>query len=646
MITRPPSAGVPDAPGSYQFLDAAGRVIYVGKALSLRKRLASYFQEPGRLAGRTRQMVEAAASVEWIEVRNEVEALVLEANLIKAHKPRFNVRMMDDKTYPYVAVTLGDAWPRVAVVREAKRKGVRYFGPYVNVGAIRQTVAELTRSMPIRTCSDAKLGRHEKLGRPCLLYHIERCSGPCVGAVTKEAYEGYVREMTSFLEGDSRSVVGRLTTSMHDAARDLDFERAARLRDRLAAVDAVLESQQMVSDRPEDFDVIAEDGDDLETAVQVFSVRRGMVVGRRAFVLDKPEDLTPAELVGRILESVYDEPVLGVPRLILVPGEPDSVGVYESWLAAKRGGPVRVSVPKRGAKRSLQETVRHNATQALARHAMMRASDHNSRARALAELQEILCMPEAPLRIECYDMSHLQGQDYVGSMVVLEDGIAKRSDYRRFRIRSVPGNDDYAAMAEVLERRLRRFLEDRGGDPGRNADPGRSADRGRSAGPEEGGAAAKSSGRPVRRPFAYPPQLIIVDGGKGQLAVAERVVQELGLAGRVSLASLAKRLEEVYVPGRSEPIIVARPSEALYLLQRARDESHRFAIRYHRAVRARRVPSGPLEGIRGLGPKRRERLVRQLGSARAVAEASLEDLREISWLPEDVAERIWDRLHA
>jgi excinuclease ABC subunit C len=617
MVQRPATGTIPDAPGSYQFKDAAGRVIYVGKAASLRSRLSNYFQDPRNLNPRTAQMVQSADTVEWIEVRNEVEALMLEYSLIKQHRPRFNIRLRDDKSYPFLAITMDEMWPRAMVMRGRKRKGVRYFGPYAHAYAIRDTLDLLVRSFPIRTCSPGKFNEHQRLGRPCLLYHIEKCSGPCVGEIELMPYRQLVEELTQFLDGDTDEIVKRLTTEMKDAAKELQFERAARLRDRLAAVNRAIEKQQMVAERSEDIDVIGIADDDLEAAVQVFYVRKGRVVGRKGFIVDKVEDLSPGGLIDRILEQLYgDEPPLGVPKQVLVPVEPDDLATYEEWLAHVRGSRVQIRVPMRGDKRDLHETVTRNAKEEFTRHRLRRASDHNSRSRALTELQDLLHMPEAPLRIECYDMAHLQGTDYVGSMVVLEDGLPAKREYRKFKIKGVAGNDDYAAMEEVLTRRLTAYVDERDRPL---------ADRIEGARPSK---------------FAYPPQLLLVDGGKGQLGVAEKVVRSLGLEDEIQVASLAKRFEEVYVPGSSDPVNVPRGSEALYMLQRIRDEAHRFANTFHGDLRGKRMTKSWLDGIPGLGEVRRTRLLKELGGSKAVRQASLETLKELPWLPDAVAEAI------
>ncbi len=596
----------------------------MGKARSLRQRLSSYFQSPAALAPRTAQMVATATSVEWIQVRNEVEAVMLEYNLIKTHRPRFNIRLRDDKSYPFLAVTLDERWPRAMVMRGQRRKGVRYFGPYAQAYAIRETLDLLLRSFPIRTCSDAKFARHERAGRPCLLFDIERCVGPCTGGVSHERYEALVGELVDFLAGDTDEVVARLEAEMASAAESLEFERAARARDRLASVRKAIERQQMVTGRDEDIDVIGLEEDELEAAVQVFFVRRGRVVGRKGFVVDKVEDLDRPALVGHILEQLYAEPVLDIPREVLVPDLPSELDLWEDWLSSSRGARVHVRVPQRGDKRSLAETVSRNAAEAFTQHRLRRSADHNARAQALRALQEALELPVAPLRIECYDMSHIQGTDYVGSMVVMEDGLAKPSDYRRFKVTSVTGSDDTGAMEEVLTRRLTALLAER-------------SEHTRAAGPP--------SAPQSRRRFAYPPQLLLLDGGKGQLNVGVRVLRSLGLDTEIPVAALAKAFEEVYLPGRVAPVRIPRQSEALYLLQRIRDEAHRFAITYHRQLRAKRMKASVLDGIPGLGPVRRERLLKEMGSLKVLRAATEEDLLALSWLPDTVGRAVWAKLH-
>ncbi|MBO66520.1 MAG: excinuclease ABC subunit C [Actinobacteria bacterium] len=614
MALRPESGSVPDQPGSYQFKDAGGRIIYVGKAKSLRNRLNSYFQDARNLHPRTLQMLETAASVEWIEVATEVDALMLEYSLIQRHQPRFNVRLRDDKSYPFLCITLRDEWPRAMVMRGKRKRGNRYFGPFGHAHAIRETLDLLLRTFPIRTCSDNKFAEHQRLGRPCLLFHIEQCAGPCVGEISTEDYEGLVRKLIRFLEGDTDDVVKELNARMREASSATEFELAARLRDRLSSVERAIEKRQIAGTRNEDFDVIGLHDDELEASVQVFYVRKGRVMGQRGSIVDKVEDITQPDLIARIIEDLYhQENPIGMPKNVFVPSLPDRRGLYEQWLTKQRGSRVEIRVPMRGDKRALHETATRNAKETFTRHRLKRGTDHNSRARALQELQTHLQLPNAPLRIECYDMSHLQGTDYVGSMVVLEDAVPRKSEYRRFKIRDVGGNDDFAAMEEVLYRRFRNLLAEREA-PGEA--PGK---------------------------FAYPPQLVVVDGGKGQLGVAVRVLETLGLSDEIPVAALAKQFEEVFVPGRSTPIELPRGSEALYLLQRIRDESHRFAVNYHRVLRKKRMTRSVLDDISGLGDVRRKRLIKEFGGVRKVQQASLDELLALTWLPDPVAHAVHDR---
>jgi excinuclease ABC subunit C len=613
-VARPEPGSIPDAPGSYQFFDGQGRVIYVGKAKSLRSRLSNYFAPPYTLPDRTRQMVQSAERVEWIVAQNEVEAFFLEFNLIKQHRPRFNIRLKDDKSYPFLAVTLDEEWPRAMVMRGQKRKGVRYFGPFAHAYAIRETLDLLLRTFPIRTCTKAKFDRHHRLGRPCLYAHIEKCAAPCVDAITKEEYGKLIEDLLQFLDGDTDPVVKRLEQRMHESAGALEFELAARLRDQLASVRKAIERQQMVGSREEDYDLLGIEEDPLEASVQVFYVRKGRVVGRKGVIVDKVEDVETPALVARIVEQLYaDAPERDLPKEILVPVAPDDIELYEDFLSHNRGARVRIRVPQRGGKRELLATATVNAKESFARHKLRRASDHNARARALLALQESLDLPEAPLRIECFDISHTQGVEIVGSMVVMEDGLAKRSDYRRFKVRSLDGQDDFAAMEEVLSRRFRNYLRER----------------------DEGARAGKR--------FSYPPNLLLIDGGRGQLNVAVRVLEELGLED-IAVASLAKKFEEVYVPQLEEPIRIPRDSEALYLLQQVRDEAHRFAITYHRQLRGKRMTKSLLDDVPGLGPGRRARLLKQFGSVKKLRELDEEDLLALSWLPDTVGRNVYARL--
>ena len=615
-----PDGTIPVTPGSYQFRDAQGRVIYVGKAINLRSRVSSYFADPATLHPRTASMMSFAEKVEWIEVRNEVEALLLEYALIKEHKPRFNIRLQDDKSFPFMAITTDEEWPRAMMFRGKRRKGVRYFGPYVHPGAIRDTLELLLRTFPVRTCAASKFKQHERLGRPCLLFHIEKCSGPCVGEVSAADYKVHVDGLMKFLDGDNNEIVASMEKQMITASEVTDYERAAKIRDRLTAIHQVLEKQQMVGVQEDDIDVIGIAQDEITAAVQIFFVRKGRVIGRNGFVLDKVEDVSPELLVDRILENVYgDEPALGIPKQVLVPVLPESHEAVEKWLSDVRTTQVSVRVPMRGDKRELQETVTINASRELARHRLKRSADQHSRTMALNDLQKLLNLPQFPLRIECYDMAHLHGTDYVGSMVVLEDGLPAKSEYRRFKIKDVPGNDDYAAMREVLMRRLSAYkkerdlpITERGSKPGK---------------------------------FAYPPQLILVDGGKGQLGVAIDVVKELGLEDEIPVASLAKRLEEVFVPNFSIPIDVPRGSEALFMLQVIRDEAHRFANSFHRQLRGKRMKVSGLDGIAGLGAARKEKLMQVFGSMKSLREASAEEILAQSGLPQVVSQAVFNALH-
>ena len=616
-----PTGVIPETPGSYQFKDGAGRVIYVGKANNLRARINSYFAKVESLHPRTSNMVESAQSVEWIEVRNEVEALILEHSLINRYSPRFNIRLRDDKSYPFLAVTIDEQWPRAMVMRGRKRKGTRYFGPYPHPWAIHETLDLLLKTFPIRTCSAATFKQHERLGRPCLLFHIEKCSGPCVGSVTPESYGDLVSDFLQVMDGESDSVVSRLEKQMFDSSRLQDFERAAKYRDQLEAIKLALERQQMVGERDEDLDIIGIAEDEFEAAVQIFYVRKGRVVGRKGFIVDKVEDVTSSGLAALVVERLYDDaPILGLPKIVVLPFEPERKELLEQWLTQTRSTKVEIRVPLRGDKRELHELVTQNAKQELNRHRLRRAADHTARSRALSELQDLLGLPEAPLRIECYDMAHLQGTDYVGSMVVLEDGLPLKRDYRRFKIKSGQGNDDYAAMREVLTRRLTAYIKERDQPI---------SERGE---------------RPGK--FSYAPQLLVVDGGKGQLSVAEQVVRELGLEHEIPVASLAKKLEEVFIPGRSEPVEVPRGSDALFMLQVIRDEAHRFANRFHRELRGKRMTKSELDGIAGLGPARMKKLVAAFGGVKQVKNASREQLSELKWLPKSTADAVYEQFHS
>jgi excinuclease ABC subunit C len=558
-------------------------------------------------------MVEAASDVEWILTESEVEALHLELNLIKQHRPRYNVRYRDDKSYPYLAITLDEDYPRARVMRGAKRKGVKYYGPFAHAYAIRETLDLLLRTFPMRTCSQGVFDRCRRRGRPCLLFHIERCAGPCVHAVSAEEHRRIVLELCDFLDGNTRPVLRRLETAMKEAASREEYELAAKMRDQLDNVCRAIERQQMVSSENEDIDVVGVAEDELEAAFQVFFVRRGRVTGRKGFIVDKVEDLGTAELVSRLLERLYLDGE--IPRDVLVPVEPDDLDLLQRWLTEKRGTKVRIRVPQRGEKRALLETVTGNAREAFQQHRLKRSSDFAARARQLRELQVALGLEDAPLRIECFDISNTGPTEAVGSMVVFEDGLPKRSDYRRFAIKWTAGPDDVAMMGEVIRRRFVRLAGDDTHDGRR---PGR---------------------------FSYPPNLVVIDGGKGQLGRAVEIMADLGVNGVATIA-LAKRMEEVFLPDRPEPIQIPRTSEALYLLQQIRDEAHRFALTYHRLRRGRRMTESALDGIPGLGQARRKKLLREFGSLKRIREAPLADLENAPGIPKPVAHAVYEALHA
>jgi excinuclease ABC subunit C len=624
-LARPDTSSIPDAPGAYLFRDADGRVVYVGKATSLRKRLTSYWGKP--LHPRTEAMMAAAESVEWIVASNEVDALMLEYNLIKEHLPRFNIRYRDDKSYPYLALTVGERWPRAQVVRGARRKGVKYFGPFAHAYAIRETLDALTRVFPVRTCSNAFFDQRARARRPCLYYDIGRCAGPCVPevtGVTEETYRGHVDALADFLSGNERPVLRRLEREMREASGRQEYELAAKLRDQLVAARRALESQEMVLTQAENLDVIGLAEDDLEAAFQVFFVRKGRAMGRKGWIVDRVEELDRPGLLASFVRELYMERE-EVPPRILVPETPADADVLAKWLSSRRGGPVTFAVPRRGAKRKLLEVVTQNAREHFQRHKLRRASDFGARSRALTELATVLGLPQAPLRIEAYDISNLGPTDTVGSMVVFEDGLPKRSDYRRFEIKGVPGQDDFASMGEMLSRRFSR-LEAKADAAG-----------GRGGGPSDDERTAR------RRRFSYPPSLIVVDGGRGQLSVATKLLADLDL--HIPAIGLAKRLEEVYFPDRPDPLRIPRGSEALFVLQHIRDEAHRFAVTYHREKRSKRVMASPLDDVQGIGPGRKKALLKRFGSLARLSRASLEEIAATPSVGSEIARAVYERLH-
>jgi len=611
---RPKPGEIPTQPGVYRFRDAKGRVIYVGKAKSLRPRLSSYFQDIANLHPRTATMVTTAASVEWTTVNTEVEALALEYSWIKEYDPRFNVKYRDDKSYPWLAVTVGEEFPRVMVGRGAKRRGTRYFGPYGHAWAIRETVDVLLRVFPMRSCSNGVFKRSQQIGRPCLLGYIDKCSAPCVGSISAEDHRAIVDDFCDFMAGHTAAFMRRIEREMYAASEALDFEKAARLRDDLGAMNRALEKQAVVLGDGADADVIALAEDPLEVGVQIFYVRGGRIRGQRGWVADRVEAGETPELVEHFLLQLYaGEDAESIPREILVPALPPDVETMEALLRDVRGGRVSIRVPQRGDKRTLQETVARNAAQALALHKTKRASDLTTRNRALEELQAAISLTEIPLRIECYDISHLQGTEIVASMVVFEDGLARKSEYRRFVIREQEGSDDVRAVREVITRRFRRLLDEQATSIVSNDVEG-------SSGPM---LVDPETGRP--RKFAYAPGLVVVDGGAPQVAAAKSALDELGIDD-IPVVGLAKRLEEVWVPGEADPVILPRSSEGLYLLQRVRDEAHRFAITHHRSRRSKTMVDSLLDDVPGLGEVRRKTLLTHFGSLRKLRQATPEEL--------------------
>ncbi|MFS0181721.1 excinuclease ABC subunit UvrC [Corynebacterium striatum] len=676
---RPAPGTIPTEPGVYKFRDENRRVIYVGKAKNLRARLSNYFQDITQLHPRTRQMVLTAASVEWTVVASEVEALQLEYTWIKRFDPRFNVMYRDDKTYPMLAVSVGEAVPRAFFYRGPRRKGVRYFGPYSHAWAVRETLDLLTRVFPMRTCAKGVYNRHERLGRPCLLGYIGKCDAPCIGRVSKAEHRETVNELVSFMNGNTSKVTRELTQRMEEAAENLEFELAARLRDDLGAINKIMEQQAVVFGDGTDADLIAFSSDELEAAVQIFHVRNGRIRGQRGWVVERSGEQAPLEpleegkpdpglpaLMQNFLIQFYSDAAdrqkqeleedaalnrrgvdqeshteehLGnvIPREILVQAMPDEAAEVKSLLEQLRGAQVDLRVPQRGDKRSLMETVEKNAKEQLRQHKLKRVGDITARSAALQDIQETLGMDQVPLRIECTDISHIQGTDVVASLVVFEDGLPRKSDYRRYRIKEAAGDgrsDDVGSIAEVTRRRFKRHNEDKLANPDEEVEESTFADE----------KVAEESAEAGRR-FAYPPQLFIVDGGAPQVAAAQEVFDELGIVD-VTLVGLAKRLEEIWVPGDDEPVILPRTSQALFLLQQIRDEAHRFAITYHRQQRSKRMRSSVLDSVPGLGPQRRTDLVKHFGSVKKLKEASVDEIAAVKGFGPKLASVVFEHLHS
>ncbi len=679
---RPAPGTIPTDPGVYKFRDENRRVIYVGKAKNLRARLSNYFQDITQLHPRTRQMVLTANSVEWTVVASEVEALQLEYTWIKRFDPHFNVMYRDDKTYPMLAVSVGETVPRAFFYRGPRRKGVRYFGPYSHAWAVRESLDLLTRVFPMRTCSKGVYNRHERLGRPCLLGYIGKCDAPCIGRVSKEDHRETVNDLVSFMNGNTGSVRRKLTQDMEQAAENLEFERAARLRDDLGAIDKIMEQQAVVFTDGTDADLIAFNSDELEAAVQIFHVRDGRIRGQRGWVVEragdqassepleegKPDPALPA-LVQNFLIQFYSDAVERekqearedaalaadvkrrgvdqeshmksrrvqvIPRQILVQTLPDEPEQVIELLEELRGAQVDLRVPQRGDKKQLLATVEKNAKEQLRQHKLKRVGDLTARSAALQDIQEALGMEQAPLRIECTDISHIQGTDVVASLVVFEDGLPKKSDYRRYRIKEAAGDgrsDDVGSIAEITRRRFKRHKQDKLAHPDEEVEESTFAEE----------KVAEESAEAGRR-FAYPPQLFIVDGGAPQVAAAQEVFDELGIVD-VTLVGLAKRLEEIWVPGDDEPVILPRNSQALFLLQQIRDEAHRFAITYHRQQRSKRMRSSVLDSVPGLGPQRRTDLVKHFGSVKKLKAATVDEICEVNGFGPKLAQTVYESLH-
>ncbi|MFC7402447.1 excinuclease ABC subunit UvrC [Citricoccus sp. GCM10030269] len=639
---RPKQGEVPTSPGVYRFRDPDGRVIYVGKAKNLRSRLASYFQDPHGLHPKTRTMVFTAASVEWTVVGSELEALQLEYTWIKQYTPRFNIMYRDDKSYPYLAVTMNEKYPRVQVMRGDKRKGVKYFGPFHPAKAIRETVDLMLRVFPVRTCSVGVFRRAELSGRPCLMGYIDKCAAPCVGRIDAEDHRQLAQDFCDFMAGDAQKYIRRLEQQMNEAVADLRYEDAARRRDDIAALKRVFERNAVVLSENTEADVFAFSEDELEAAVQVFHVREGRIRGQRGWVVEKVEDVSGATMVEQLLEQVYGslEDTSRIPREILVPVLPENADQVALLLSGLRGSQVSLRVPQRGDKRSLMETVKENADQALRVHKTRRSGDLTTRSAALRELQEALELPEPLLRIECYDISHVSGTNVVGSMVVVEDGLPKKSDYRKFSVTGEAARDDTAAMRNVLTRRFRHYLEDqeRNGTLTSGEVP---ADPAAESATEDGSADQTDSSA---RRFAYPPSLVVVDGGPPQVASAAQALADLGITD-LPVVGLAKRLEELWLPGEEFPLVLPRASQGLYMLQRIRDESHRFAISFHRQKRGKSMTASALDGIAGLGPAKQKALLKHFGSVKRITAAGPEQLQEAPGIGPALAATVYAALH-
>jgi len=606
-------AALPHRSGVYLMHDVDGDVIYVGKAIDLRSRVRSYFHASAQANPKTQALVAEIDDLEFIVTDTELEALILEANLIKKHRPRFNVRFKDDKRYPYIKVGLSAPYPKVTITRRIEQDGSRYFGPYTSSGAVHETLDLLRKSFPYLTCNREITGEDK---RPCLYYEIKRCLGPCIGAVSESEYRAMIRGLIRFLEGRGEEVIADLQERMESAAGEWQFEQAASLRDQLRAVQSVVRKQKVVSVAGADQDVIAFARQEDDACVQVFFIRGGKLLGREYFVLEGTREEDDREVMTAFLKQFYDEAAY-IPPEVLLPEEIDEALVIERWLKKKRGEKVTIRVPRRGKKKELVRMAAENAAETLAVLKAQWQADAHKQEQALAELEDALTLPRTPSRIECYDISTTQGAETTGSMVVFEQGVPRKSHYRRFTIRSIDGQDDYGSMREVLDRRFQRW---------------------------EIARSEEMLGTRDTKGWAKLPDLLIVDGGKGQLAVAVEVLRSFDLMASVSVAGLAKQREEIYLPGRSDPVVLPRRSQGLFLVQRVRDEAHRFAIRHHRERRRKVGLASRLESIPGVGPARRKALLKTFGSVEAIRAATLEELEAVPRLPRTVAEEIKRKL--
>ena len=646
---RPASGDIPTEPGVYRFRDEHGRVVYVGKAKNLRNRLNSYFAAPERLAPKTYAMVHTATSVEWTVVGSELESLQLEYTWIKEYKPRFNIAFRDDKSYPYLAGTMRDKFPRAQVMRGDRKKGVRYFGPYSQVWAIRETLDALLRVFPVRTCSPGVFKRAEASGRPCLLGYIDKCSAPCVGRISPEEHRNLADGLCRFMAGGAEKFITELTTDMKNAAANMDFERAAVLRDDIVALTKAFERNTVVLSDSTDADLFAFVQDELEAAVQVFFVRGGRIRGQRGWIVEKVNDGSEGELIEQLLVRLYGEAAAHVasasstlaeetdanrheiPRQILVPVLPDNTEQLREWLSGVRGAKVSIAVPQRGDKAELMKTVAENARHSLALHKSRRAGDITTRSASLVELQEALELPEPLMRIECYDISHVQGTNVVASMVVFEDGLPAKSAYRKFSVSGDAARDDTASMYDVITRRFKRYLTEQ--------------QQRAQAGPQRSGEVASDAHAQEPAKFAYPPNLVLVDGGPPQVAAAQAALSDLGVVD-VHVAGIAKRLEELWLPDDDFPVILPRNSQALFLVQRIRDEAHRFAITFHRSKRGKAMVASALDAVPGLGPAKREALIKHFGSLKKLKAASADELTQVQGVGPSLASKIREHFDA